>query len=84
MASPAGAKERGQAGTCVLTNPRGLARKVPVGDGWIHELKHDGFRMLAFKDGDSVRLWPRNGRDWSAEFVAITEAVRALPSSASC
>ena len=52
---------------------------MPAGDGWIHELKHDGFRILAFKDGDTVRLWSRNGRDWSAEFVAITEAMRALP-----
>jgi hypothetical protein len=56
-----------------------LSATVPTGDGWIHELKHDGFRVLAFKDGDTVRLWSRNGRDWSGEFVAITEAMRALP-----
>jgi bifunctional non-homologous end joining protein LigD len=52
---------------------------VPAGDGWDRELKHDGFRIIASKDGDTVRLWSRNGRDWSAEFVAITEAMRALP-----
>jgi hypothetical protein len=40
-----------------------LADKVPAGDGWIHELKHDGFRILAFRDGDTVRLWSRNGRE---------------------
>jgi bifunctional non-homologous end joining protein LigD len=56
-----------------------LASKVPVDDGWIHELKHDGFRILAFKDGDTVRLWSRNGRDWSAEFVAIKAAMQMLP-----
>ena len=56
-----------------------LAHTVPAGDGWIHELKHDGFRILAFKDGDTVRLWSRNGRDWSGEFVAISAAMRALP-----
>ena len=56
-----------------------LSLKVPIGDGWIHELKHDGFRIVAQKDGDEVRLWSRNGRDWSAEFVAITAAVMALP-----
>jgi bifunctional non-homologous end joining protein LigD len=56
-----------------------LARAVPAGDGWLHELKHDGFRIIAYKDGDRVWLWSRNGRDWSAEFVAITAAVRALP-----
>src|SRR5215207_1798523 len=56
-----------------------LAEKVPAGEGWIHELKHDGFRILAFKDSDTVRLWSRNGRDWSAEFVASTDAMQALP-----
>src|SRR5215207_7916028 len=56
-----------------------LADKVPTGDGWIHELKHDGFRIIAHKDGESVRLWSRNGRDWSAEFAAITETMHALP-----
>ena len=29
-----------------------LARAVPTGDGWLHELKHDGYRVLAFKDGE--------------------------------
>jgi bifunctional non-homologous end joining protein LigD len=56
-----------------------LADHVPDGDGWIHELKHNGFRILAFKDGERVRLWSRKGRDWSSEFVAITSAMRALP-----
>jgi hypothetical protein len=53
--------------------------KVPTGPQWIHELKHDGFPIDAHKDGDDVRLWSRNGRDWSVEFVAITAAVMALP-----
>jgi ATP-dependent DNA ligase len=42
-----------------------LASKVPAGDGWLHELKHDGYRIIAYKDGERVRLWSRNGRDWS-------------------
>jgi ATP dependent DNA ligase domain len=42
-------------------------------------LKHDGFRIVALKDGESVRLWSRNGRDWSVEFVAISAASMALP-----
>src|SRR5688572_26661291 len=53
--------------------------RCPRATAGFHELKHDGFRILALKDGDKVRLWSRNGRDWSAEFVAITEAMRALP-----
>jgi bifunctional non-homologous end joining protein LigD len=54
-----------------------LADRVPTGEGWVHELKHDG-RILAFKEGDTVRLWSRNGRDWSGD-VAITDAMQALP-----
>ena len=56
-----------------------LAAKVPAGDGWLHELKHDGYRIVAYKDGERVWLWSRNGRDWSAELVAITAAMQALP-----
>src|SRR5215213_511744 len=56
-----------------------LATKVTDGDDWIPELKHDGFRIVALKDGDEVRLWSRNGRNWAAEFVAITAAVMAVP-----
>ena len=56
-----------------------LVHKVPAGDGWLHELKHDGFRIVALKDGDTVRLWSRNGRNWRADFLAITAAVMALP-----
>jgi hypothetical protein len=55
-----------------------VSLKVPTGPQWIHELKHDGFRIVAHKDGDDVRLWSRNGRNWSVEF-AITAAVMALP-----
>src|SRR5215203_4149211 len=43
-----------------------LAAKVPVGEGWLHELKHDGYRVIAFKDGERVRLWSRNGREGRA------------------
>src|SRR3954470_20594983 len=56
-----------------------LSETVPTAAGWIHELKHDGFRLMVLKDGDLVRLWSRNGRDWSLNFLAITAAVRALP-----
>src|SRR5215213_6052646 len=58
-----------------------LAANVPTGDGWLHQLKHDGFRIIARKDGERVHLWSRNGRDRAGDFVAIAEAVRALPVS---
>ena len=56
-----------------------LSDKAPSGPQWIHEIKHDGYRILAVKRGDTVRLWSRNGRDWSGEFTAITDALRTMP-----
>lgn len=55
-----------------------LASGVPEGDDWIHELKFDGYRMLAFVEPDSVRLVTRKGNDWTHRF-ALAEAVRRLP-----
>ena len=37
--------------------------KLPSGDLWLHEIKHDGFRVIARKDGDRVRLYSRPGND---------------------
>src|SRR5688500_6472295 len=56
-----------------------LSDKAPAGPGWSHEVKHDGYRVVAVKRGDRVRLWSRNGRDLSKEFTAIVEALRTLP-----
>lgn len=56
-----------------------LSGIVPSGPDWIHELKHDGWRILARKDGDRVRLWSRNGRNWTASFPTIAAALAALP-----
>lgn len=40
----------------------------PVGDGWLHEIKHDGHRLLAIVAGDTLKLLSRNGRDRTALF----------------
>jgi ATP dependent DNA ligase domain len=55
------------------------ATKVPTGPEWIHELKHDGIRLLARKDGDRVRLWSRHGRNRTSDFATIAAARRMLP-----
>ena len=57
-----------------------LARLVPAppsGDGWVHELKYDGYRIGCRIDGD-VQLLTRNGKDWSERFAPIAAAARAL------
>jgi ATP-dependent DNA ligase len=46
-------------------------------DGWIYEEKYDGWRMLAFRDGEHVRLGSRNGRDHTARFPEIARALSA-------
>ena len=37
------------------------AQQPPKGAGWIHEIKHDGFRIIARRDAKGVRLFTRNG-----------------------
>jgi bifunctional non-homologous end joining protein LigD len=55
------------------------AKEPPVGPGWIHEIKHDGFRILARRDRDRVRLYTRHGTNFADRFPRIVEAVRSLP-----
>src|SRR3954464_15658041 len=57
------------------------AKTVPTGPEWTHEIKHDGFRLVARKDGEKVRLWSRQGRSWTREFAAITAALKAFPAT---
>ena len=51
----------------------------PAGPGWLHEIKFDGYRVIARKDGEQVRLWARTTRDYSNAFTRIRDAVAALP-----
>ena len=48
-------------------------------DGWVYEEKIDGWRILAYKDGRSVRLESRNGVDHTRRFPDLAKAVAALP-----
>src|SRR4051794_2028919 len=55
-----------------------LTRTLPE-DGYLYEPKWDGFRALAFKDGDEVELQSRHGRPFARYFPELVRAVRALP-----
>ena len=56
------------------------ATKVPPSrPGWVHEIKHDGFRILARRDATGVRLYTRNGYNFAARFPKIVEAIGSLP-----
>jgi bifunctional non-homologous end joining protein LigD len=54
------------------------ADKPPVGPQWIHEIKHDGYRLIVRKKYDRVRLFTRKGYYWTDRFPLIGEAVAAL------
>ena len=60
-----------------------LAQRPPAGPGWIHEIKHDGFRIMARRDAAGVRLFTRKGNDFTKRFPTIAAAVEAL-SARSC
>jgi bifunctional non-homologous end joining protein LigD len=54
------------------------ADQPPCGSDWVHEIKHDGFRLMARRDGAGVRLLTRNGHDRSPRYPLIVQAVDAL------
>jgi bifunctional non-homologous end joining protein LigD len=55
------------------------ADRPPSGPGWVHEIKHDGFRLMVRRDSAGIRLITRNGHDWSDRFPLIRISAAALP-----
>ena len=54
------------------------AVRPPSGPFWVHEIKHDGYRLMVRRDGSGVRCFIRNGHDWGDRFPAIVHAARRL------
>jgi bifunctional non-homologous end joining protein LigD len=54
------------------------APQPPSGEEWLHEIKHDGFRVIARKSGDRVKLYSRPGNDLTHRFSLIVEALTRL------
>lgn len=50
----------------------------PSGDDWLHEVKWDGYRIIATVVGGKVRLWSRNGNEWTTKVPELAEAVASL------
>ena len=55
-----------------------LVDRPPAGAGWLHEVKHDGFRVLVRKLGERAKVWSRRGADFTDRFLGIAEAARRL------
>ncbi len=47
--------------------------------GWVYEEKYDGYRILAYKEGDRVKLVSRNGKDRTSTFPEVAAAIERLP-----
>lgn len=56
-----------------------LVDRLPDGDGWQYEPKWDGFRCVAFRDGDEVELSSKSGKTLSRYFPEVVAALRELP-----
>jgi len=55
-----------------------LVDAIPQGSGWVFEMKYDGYRCLAAIAGEDVRLFTRNGNDWTTQFSVLREPLSRL------
>jgi bifunctional non-homologous end joining protein LigD len=55
-----------------------LRLKPPAGTDWVHEIKHDGYRMIVCRDGPTVRVYSRNAYDWTARLAGIAAAAEQI------
>lgn len=78
------AARRRAAGTpaAVAVNLATLVDRPPDDDRWLHEIKYDGYRLTARVDEGDVHLLTRNGKDWTARFPAVAQALTSLPDGA--
>jgi len=67
-------KPAGFIAPCLPTN----ATSVPLGPQWVHEIKHDGYRLLVRKSRERVRIFTRRGADWTRRFPLIVETAKGI------
>jgi ATP-dependent DNA ligase len=53
-------------------------KTAPSGPLWVHEIKHDGFRIVARKAGGVVRLYSKQGYDWSGRYPQVVDALMRM------
>jgi ATP-dependent DNA ligase len=58
-----------------------LRDRLPKGEGWLYEVKHDGYRVQVHKVGSRVVLYSRNGHDFTDRFPSIAQLLRELPAA---
>ena len=56
-----------------------LRDRLPKGEGWLYEVKFDGYRIQVHKAGPAITLYTRNGADWTERFPHLAAALTSLP-----
>jgi bifunctional non-homologous end joining protein LigD len=59
-----------------------VAKQPPRGEGWVHELKHDGYRLQIYVRNGRVKLYTMNAADWTARYPRIVEQAGRIKGSA--
>jgi bifunctional non-homologous end joining protein LigD len=59
-----------------------VANRPPRGDGWVHELKHNGYRLQIHVRDGRVKPYTMNGADWSKRYPRIVEQAAQIKGSA--
>jgi ATP-dependent DNA ligase len=64
----------------VSSSPVSLSSSIgpPAGSDWLHEIKHDGYRIIARREGGRVTLWSRHGTNFTDRLPKVAEAVCSL------
>jgi ATP-dependent DNA ligase len=65
----------------VSSSPAPRAARPPAGIDWVHEIKHDGYRLIVRRDGEDVHLFIRRGYNWTDRYPAIARAAAKLPAT---
>ncbi|MGZ3199166.1 MAG: DNA polymerase ligase N-terminal domain-containing protein, partial [Croceibacterium sp.] len=76
--APAKAKKSGTVPKFRAPQLATLVDDVPAGNGWMHEIKFDGYRALVACAGDKVKVYTRTGLDWSDKFAPLVERFQEL------
>lgn len=77
-ANLAGAKKGSISGEAFRPQLAKLGQTPPEGDQWLHEIKWDGYRIVATVTKGKVRLWSRNALEWTDKVPEIVRAIEAL------
>lgn len=56
-----------------------LVDTMPEGEEWVHEIKFDGYRILAYIQDGNVRMYTRTGQDWTHKFHPLADVLRKMP-----